>query len=1044
MKHRRLFSTYVVLLCAMQLAAQVGGNASAPSGPSASEIKRELERDPANPKLLIQLGQIYFGQDNFPLALQAFQQAVEVGPASPEAHNWLGVSFMQRGDFPGAVSEFRKAISLNPKYGRAYTNLGSALSKSGQLPEGVKAFEKALALEPNSEAAHLNLGIALRESGDAKGALVHFVRVARMQPNNAALQKEIGQALEQSGDLAGAVSAYERSLRLNPALSEAYYELGVALKQQSAALHKNSPPTPAGDESSRRAQESLAKGDLDSAKEQLIASLRNHQDDAGAHNMLGYILGQQGDLPSALEHLQRAVALRPDFADAHYNLGAALWYSGSRDRAITELKTSVRLDPASGPSYALLALAERESGNLDLARKNLERALALLPQAAANYIDLGIIFLRQGELDKALGQLEAGVNSSDVVPAPDWDGAIAGLRELSAKYPQRADAPNLIGLLLGRKGADPSEVLAEFREAYRLRPDYAEAHNNAGLVLAQTDETDKAIAEFREAIRIRPDYGEAHGNLGAALMITDVEGAIPELEKAVTLDPSSVEAQFNLAEAYGNSPSHGLAKQIEQLQKVVALTPTFARAHLALGKALLQDGKRDQAIAQLQEATRLAPESGESHYQLGLALARAGKQADASVELQKGRQLSAADDRNQNASLDISEGRAAFQKGEFEQAAAKFQHAIRLEPQSSIAYRDLAMVLEKQGDRASAAAAYKKAVDLNPGDLPSRESLQRLTPSDTPGVAPSRPTAAEGDDSERISAFEGYIREGRFQEVDPLLTAYLTEHPNSSWGWYALGYSEFAQKKIGASIQALSKSLTLDVTNAEAHKILGRDLMVIGRFDSARTEFEQAIHYDGKSAESHYDLGNLFSLQDTWVEARKQFETAIQIRPGYVEAIDALGFAEENLGDDRAAVATYEKAVALNEQQHGSFVAAHVNLSAYYNRSGDAARALQYAEQALELNPKADTAWFQKGRAQEREGHIDDAVDSLNHAILLNGRSSSYYYVLAGLYRRLGKTEESQKALEAFTRLDRENNDIEKMRRNVSKPAGGRPLGENE
>lgn len=1042
MRHRRLFSTYVVLFCAVQLAAQGGGSASAPNGPSPSEIKSELERDPANPKLLMRLGRIYFEQNNFPLALEAFQRAVEVGPTSSEAHNWLGVAFMQRGDFPGAVSEFRRAIALNPKYGRAYTNLGSALSKSGQLPEGLKAFEKALALEPNSEAAHLNLGIALRESGDAKGALVHFNRVARAEPNNALLQKEIGQAREQSGDLAGAVSAYERSLELNPALSESYYDLGLALKQQSAALHKNAPLASAGNDSVRRAQESLAKGDLNSAKEQLIEALQNHPEDGDAHNLLGYILGQQGDLPSALEHLERAVALRPDSADAHYNWGAALWYSGSRDRAIHELKTSVRLEPASGPSYALLALAEREGGNLEASRKNMERALALMPPAAANYIDLGIIFLRLGELDKALGQLEAGVNSPDLVPTPDWDGAIAALRALSAKYPERADAPNMLGLLLGRKGADPDEVLAEFREAYRRRPDYAEAHNNAGLVLAQTDETDKAVAEFREAIRIQPDYGEAHGNLGAALMITDVEGAIPELEKAVTLDPSSVKAQFNLAEAYGNSPSHGLPKQIEQLRKVVALAPTFARARLALGKALLQDAKRDEAITQLQEAVRLAPESGESHYQLGLALARVGKQADARAELEKGRQLSAADDRNQNANLDISEGRAADQKGEFEQAVAKFQHAIKLEPESSVAYRDLAIVREKQGDRAGAAVAYKKAVDLNPGDLGSRQSLQRLTLSDAPSAA-STATAPEAEDRER-SELEGYIREGRFQEVEPLLTAYVTRSPNSSWGWYALGYSQFAQKKIGESIQSLAKSLTLDVKNAEAHKILGRDLMVIGRFDAAQTEFEQAIEYDRKSAESHYDLGNLFSLRETWEQACKQFEAAIAINPTYVEAIDALGFAQEGMGKDRAAVESYEKAVAVNEQQHGSFVAAHVNLSAYYNRNGDPARGLQYAEQALALNPKADTAWFQKARAQEREGHIDDAVDSLNHAILLNGRSSSYYYVLAGLYRRLGKTEESQKALEAFTRLDRENNEIEKMRRNLSQPPGGRRSAENE
>src|SRR5207247_9067466 len=81
--------------------------------------------------------------------------------------------------------------------------------------------------------------------------------------------------------------------------------------------------------------------------------------------------------------------------------------------------------------------------------------------------------------------------------------------------------------------------------------------------------------------------------------------------------------------------------------------------------------------------------------------------------------------------------------------------------------------------------------------------------------------------------FQEYIREGRFENVEPLLEAYVKEHPKSTWGWYALGYSQFAQRKIGESIQALAKSLEFDVRNAEAHKILGRDLMIVGRLDAA-------------------------------------------------------------------------------------------------------------------------------------------------------------------------------------------------------------------
>ena len=53
----------------------------------------------------------------------------------------------------------------------------------------------------------------------------------------------------------------------------------------------------------------------------------------------------------------------------------------------------------------------------------------------------------------------------------------------------------------------------------------------------------------------------------------------------------------------------------------------------------------------------------------------------------------------------------------------------------------------------------------------------------------------------------------------------------------------------------------------------------------------------------------------------------------------------------------------------------HVNLSAYYNRTGDPAKALEYADKALALDPESDRAWFQKGRADERQGRLDEAVD---------------------------------------------------------------------
>jgi len=453
-------------------------------------------------------------------------------------------------------------------------------------------------------------------------------------------------------------------------------------------------------------------------------------------------------------------------------------------------------------------------------------------------------------------------------------------------------------------------------------------------------------------VRLQPEYAEAHTNLGAALTPSDVEAAIRELERAVALAPTSVNAQFNLAVAYGTSPSRGPAKEIEHLRQVIAMSPTFSRAHLALGKALLQEGKVDEATTALQEATRLDPTSGEANYQLGLALARAGRKEEATVALQKGRDLVAAADKAQLAALD-------------------------------------------------AAAA-------------------------TPAAPPS-------EESAQIAELEGYVRDKRFKEVEPLLVEYVAQHPKSSWGWYALGYSQFAQQKVGESIRSLSNSLALDLHNAEAHKILGRNLMIIGRFDAAQIEFEEGLRSKPDSAELHYNLGKLFSMQDNWDSARKSFESALRLDPQYVEAIDGLGFALEALGDDDAALAQYTKAIAINEERHGSFASSHVNLSAYYNRIGDAEKALAFARQAIALDPKSDRAWFQRAKAEERQEHLAEAVNSLNTAISYNAHASSYYYVLAGLYRRLGRSDDSRTALDMFQRLDRESAELDKKRRGTAR-----------
>ena len=214
-----------------------------------------------------------------------------------------------------------------------------------------------------------------------------------------------------------------------------------------------------------------------------------------------------------------------------------------------------------------------------------------------------------------------------------------------------------------------------------------------------------------------------------------------------------------------------------------------------------------------------------------------------------------------------------------------------------------------------------------------------------------------------------------------LCVAYLNDHPNSWRAHYIQGYVLFRMRKIGDSIRELAKSLELNADNPEAHKILAKDFVVIGKWDYAQTELQQAERLKPESAEIHYSLGEVYSGRDMLKEAKSEFTAAIQHDPSNSEAYNALGFTEESLGDDTAALAAYKKAMEIAEQKGSKFDAPYINVSEYYNRLNQPEPALEYARKAIALNSKSDLGYYQLARAYQSQGEWDQAAEALRNAI---------------------------------------------------------------
>jgi len=166
-------------------------------------------------------------------------------------------------------------------------------------------------------------------------------------------------------------------------------------------------------------------------------------------------------------------------------------------------------------------------------------------------------------------------------------------------------------------------------------------------------------------------------------------------------------------------------------------------------------------------------------------------------------------------------------------------------------------------------------------------------------------------------------------------------------------------------------------------------------------------------------------MQDMASLAKPEFETATRLDPQDAEAYNALGFSEDALGNESAAIEDYQKALRICEQKGMNFDPPWINLSAYYNRHDEPDLAIKYAQKAIEINPKSDLAFYQLAKAYRFRGQWDQAAEALRSAIAVKPSSAPYYYVLSEIYRKLGKPKESEVAIDTFRKLEHDSELLE-------------------
>jgi len=281
---------------------------------------------------------------------------------------------------------------------------------------------------------------------------------------------------------------------------------------------------------------------------------------AGIYSLKG------GDSQTASEHLKRAAAVGMLSPQGLMVLGDARRLNSDLVAAIQTWESALRAGGPADELHIRLAQAHRQLGSYPAAIADLQAYLNLHPTDAAQHYQLGLLL--------AAYQPEAAL--AHLVQAGDLDPVLAP----KVQVLQRSIAS-------ARRSEDNAYILLA-----------------SGRALATLEEWELAAQAFSQAVKFRPDYAEAWAFLGEARQHINTEG-LPEIQKALVLDPDSVAANTFLALYWQRKDRYDLA--LVYLHTASRLDPDNPTLQTEIGKALASLGNLSAAQSHYQRATELAP-----------------------------------------------------------------------------------------------------------------------------------------------------------------------------------------------------------------------------------------------------------------------------------------------------------------------------------------------------------------------------------------------------------------------------------------------------
>ena len=331
---------------------------------------------------------------------------------------------------------------------------------------------------------------------------------------------------------------------------------------------------------------------------------------------------------------------------------------------------------------------------------------------------LGVRYLLEGTVRKSGDQVRINVHLIDSttgfqVWADDFTGQMKDVFSLQEQTALKiAQALNL--------NLSPQETKA-IQQRYTQNPQAYEAYlAGKGLLEVETPERfEAARANFEQALKFDPNYAPAMAGLShvESLYYRDLASDPSRLQKAeeyarraVAIDPNLPEAHVALGQTYGLKYDYSAAAT--ELREAIRLEPDNALGWDLLSWALGYEQPPDALESEkaAREALRLEPNSAASQYHLGRALIFEGRYDDAAAAFRRAKEIGS------NSYEGLGMGQLALAQGNYDQAIAHLMSTGVAEKTAMDQYW-ISSAYAGKGDKEKALVALQNSFKLGFGDF---------------------------------------------------------------------------------------------------------------------------------------------------------------------------------------------------------------------------------------------------------------------------------------------------------------------------------------